>query len=78
MNRAQAGWSGWRRLSGVISGGSGTDEMTGGGIQGGRVNGTKIFIWSKEDGQDWELMYQVGQFGDGLDIEKRCWLYWEK
>ena len=66
--RVQAGWNGWRRMSGVIceregvQGGSetsnvvrvgdgGTDEKTGGGDGGGRVEDVTIFIRSDKNGQ---------------------------
>ena len=46
--RVQAGWNGWRRGDG------GTDEKTGGGDGGGRVEDVTIFIRADENGQDQE------------------------
>ena len=86
--RVQAGWNGWRRMSGVICdrrvpargkgkvykvavrpamlyglGDSGTDEKTGGGDGGGRVEDVTIFIRSDNNGQYQELVHQRDSTG---------------
>ena len=86
------GVQGGRETSNVVRvGDSGTDEKTGGGDGGGRVEDIAIFIRNDKNGQDQEWVHQRDSTGGTVwrentrgktevvwTPEERWWVYWEK
>ena len=87
------GVQGGSETSNVVRVGDGnTDEMTGGGDGGGRVEDVTIFVGSDKNGQDQEWVHQRDSAGGKVwrenmwgktemvwtYTEERRWVYWEK